>query len=157
MGTTSGRPGAEQAGAIIADYHFPQTPALIWRALTDPALLARWLMPNDILPVVGHRFTFQAQPVPGWDGVVRCEVLAAVPPRLLRYSWRGGSQELSGYGHRLDTTVTWTLTPAADGGTDVRLCHDGFTAGDAAAHRGLGEGWRTNCPARLAQVLAAIS
>ncbi len=85
-------------------------PPAVWRALTEPALLARWLMENDIRPEVGHRFTFRAPPVAGWDGVVHCEVLEVDAPRRLRYTWRGGADDIQGYGTRIDTVVTWTLT-----------------------------------------------
>ena len=78
--------------SIEVDYELPQPPEKVWRTLTEPALLARWLMQNDIKPVVGHKFTFQAEPIPGqWDGRVDCEVLAVEPLRLLRYSWQGGT------------------------------------------------------------------
>jgi uncharacterized protein YndB with AHSA1/START domain len=113
-------------------------PARVWQALTDPALLARWLMPNDFQPVVGHHFTFrtQARPEAGFSGVVHCQVLAIAPERLLRISWRGG---------RLDTTVTWTLAPEGHG-TRLFLEHDGFDPDDPiqqSAYRIMGAGWRS--------------
>ena len=143
--------------AIVADYDFPQSPAKVWRVLTEPDLLTAWLMPNDIRPVVGHRFTFRAQPVPGWDGVVHCEVLDAEPHRLLRYSWRGGSRDIQGYGHVLDTVVTWTLTPTAEGGTRLHLVHEGFTPADAFAYENMGNGWRSHLAARLTRILAELA
>jgi uncharacterized protein YndB with AHSA1/START domain len=55
--------------------------------------LARWLMPNDFKPVVGHAFTFRTEPVPqhGFDGIAACEVLELEAPRLmiLGGGWRG--------------------------------------------------------------------
>jgi uncharacterized protein YndB with AHSA1/START domain len=102
-------------------------------------------MPNDFAPVVGHRFNFRTRPIGNFDGVVHCEVLACEPPRLLRYSWCGGSDADPAKGSRLDTEVTWTLTPVA-GGTHVRMEHDGFMlqgrlrlSGDAAR---MGQGAR---------------
>ena len=55
--------------AIRTDSFFPHPPEKVWRALTDPQLLAAWLMPNDFEPRVGHRFTFRTDPVPahGFD------------------------------------------------------------------------------------------
>ena len=96
----------------------------IWLALTDSSTIAKWLMPNDFEARVGHRFTFTTRPMGDWDGVVQCEVLDCDPPRLLRYSWRGGSDS-NKYGSRLDSVVTWTLTPTRDG-THVRMEHSGF-------------------------------
>ena len=65
--------------SIVTDSFLPHPPAKVWNALTDPALLAAWLMPNDFVPALGHRFTFQTEPVPaqGFDGVIRCEVLTS--------------------------------------------------------------------------------
>ena len=113
-------------------------------------------MANDIQPVVGHRFTFRAQPVPGWDGRVDCEVLVAEPERRLRYSWRGGSDDLQGYGRRLDTTVTWTLTPTPAGGTRVLLEHEGFRDEDTFAYENMGNGWRSNVARALEKVVAEL-
>ena len=142
--------------SIVVDYELPRPPEKVWRALTEPALLAAWLMDNDIAPVVGHRFTFRAPPAPGWDGVVQCEVLAVEAHRRLQYSWRGGSDALEGYGGRLDTVVTWTLTPTASGGTTLRLEHSGFAPRNAFAFENMGKGWRSHMAPRLEKVLAAL-
>jgi uncharacterized protein YndB with AHSA1/START domain len=133
---------------IRVDQFLGHPPAKVWRALTDPALLARWLMPNDFQPVVGHRFTFTTEPRPaqGFDGVVHCEVLALDPERELRISWRGG---------RLESTVTWTLAPEGRG-TRLFLAHDGFDPDDAIqqhARRIMGGGWRSEVLTALAVVL----
>ena len=57
----------------------------------------------------------------------------------------------------LDTVVTWTLTPSPDGGTHLRLVHDGFTAADAFGLETMGNGWRTHVGRRLEQVLATVA
>lgn len=137
--------------AITADYEFPQTPSKVWRALTDPALISAWLMPTDFRPVVGHRFTFRAQPMPHWDGVVQCEVLEVDEPHRLRYSWKGGMGEFA-----LDTIVTWTLTATDAGGTRVHLEHAGFLPTNAYALEGMGKGWRGHIAERLKQAIAAL-
>lgn len=127
--------------SIIVEYDLPAPPAKVWRTLTEPALLARWLMANDIAPVVGHRFSFRARPMGDWDGTVACEVLAVEPERLLRYSWRGGSGA-----NVLDTVVTWRLTPSASGGTLLHLEHAGFSDTPGVpfdAFTIMGEGWRS--------------
>ena len=126
-------PGNTQS--IVVEYDLPYPPEKVWRALAEPELLARWLMPNDIKPEVGHRFTFRAAPVPGWDGIVHCEVLVVEPHRRLRYSWRGGSDRLKEYGAPLDTVATWTLARTASGGTHLRLDHDGFPLEILRFHR----------------------
>lgn len=145
---------AKQKESIIVEYELPEPPEKVWRALTDPALLEKWLMPNDIRPVVGHRFNFRAQPVAGWDGTVHCEVLEVVQERRLVYTWRGGAPKVDGYGHEVDTVVTWELSPAADGGTHLRLKHSGFDP-DSFAFKAMGQGWRSKIAERIAQILSA--
>ena len=124
--------------SIVVDYTFNEPPALVWRALTQPALLTQWLMENDIQPIVGHKFNFRAKPMGDWNGVVNCEVLEVDEPNKLVYTWQGGSDEDS---KRLDTTVTWTLTPTPTGGTLLNLVHHGFQPDDYALQI-MGQGWR---------------
>lgn len=138
--------------SIRTDTFLAHPPERVWRALTDPGVLASWLMPNDFEPRVGHRFTFRTDPVPaqGFDGVVRCEVLALEPPRRLAISWAGGSL--------LETTVTWSLVPEGSG-TRLFLTHDGFDDGDPQqqlTRRILGSGWRGHLLSRLDEALAAM-
>jgi uncharacterized protein YndB with AHSA1/START domain len=129
--------------------HLPDPPEVVWQALTDPAALSEWLMPvQDFSAVVGCRFRLTAKPMPGWDGIVDCEVLEVDEGRLLSYSWRGTRMTKS-------TTVTWTLTAADDGGTELRLDHRGFTGVGGSIlrvmHRG---GWRKFVARGLADHLA---
>src|ERR1700683_5256979 len=78
---------------IIRNY--PHPPSMVWRAITDPKLVARWTVtgqggrPVGFTPIVGSKFQLVVQPVPGWRGVVYCEVLEVDDQRLLRYTWRG--------------------------------------------------------------------
>ncbi|MEO0649743.1 MAG: SRPBCC domain-containing protein [Planctomycetota bacterium] len=95
---------------------YPHPPALLWRALTDSELLGQWLMPNDFQAEVGHRFTFRTDPGPGFDGIVRCEVLELEPERLLAISWVGGP---------VDTVVRFQLEAVA-GGARLQVEQSGF-------------------------------
>lgn len=108
--------------AVVVDCDLDHPPEKVWRALTEPELLAAWLLPNDIKAEEGRRFTLRG--APGTDRPVDCEVLAAEPPRLLRYSWRGRDAEA----RPLDTVVTFTLDGTAAGGTRLRIVHSGFGA-----------------------------
>lgn len=135
-------------GVIRADHYLAHPPRRVWRALTDSELLARWLMPNDFKPVVGHRFTFHTTPRPeqGFDGAVRCEVLDLQPERLVRLSWRSG---------RLDSTVTWTLV-AEGRGTRLFVEHAGFDPDDPVqlhAYTVMGGGWRSHVLRSLSELL----
>jgi uncharacterized protein YndB with AHSA1/START domain len=133
--------------SFVIDYELAQAPSKVWRVLTEPELLKRWLMENDIRPVVGHKFTFRAQPQPWWDGVVHCEILEVEPESRLRYSWRGGA---------LDTMVTWTLRPSKTGGTFLRLEHTGFSDKDQFAYKGMSEGWAGKIADRLKELVATL-
>jgi uncharacterized protein YndB with AHSA1/START domain len=140
---------------IVVEYDFPHPPEKVWRVLTEPDLLAKWLMPNDIQAVVGHAFTFHTQPVPGFDGIAHCQVLVAEPYRRLSYSWRGGSHELHGYGAYIDTVVTWTLTPTSAGGTHLRLEHGGFAPEVSETFDIMDKGWR-RLDDSMGRVLATV-
>jgi uncharacterized protein YndB with AHSA1/START domain len=136
---------------ITIEYRLPHPPAKVWRALTESSLLARWLMPNDFRAEVGHHFQFRAPPMPGWDGIVRCEVTAVQPPERLSFTWVGGSKEA---GSLLDTTVTWTLRATTDGGTILRLEHAGFLPANKFALDGMSRGWGGPIRQRLEELLA---
>jgi uncharacterized protein YndB with AHSA1/START domain len=55
--------------SLVIEREMPHPPEKVWRALTQSALLAEWLMQNDFAPKVGHRFNFRAPPMPHWNGV----------------------------------------------------------------------------------------
>jgi uncharacterized protein YndB with AHSA1/START domain len=122
--------------SIVVERVLPHPVQKVWRALTQPELVARWLMENDFALERGHRFRFRATPVAGWSGVTNCEVLEIEPSRRLVYSWGDGSESASG----LRTIVTWTLTEEA-GGTRVRMEQSGFRPEDEAGFKGMGSGW----------------
>lgn len=128
---------------IVVDEVFPHAPELIWKTLTTGELIGRWLMaPTGFAPVVGTRFTFQTKAAGAWDGVIHCEVLEAIPNQRLVYAWRGGDEGNVGYGSRLDTVVTWTLSPV-EGGTRLRLVHAGFvTPRNDSAFTTMSGGWQ---------------
>lgn len=108
---------------IVVECDLPEPPEKVWRALTEPEIVAAWLLPNDIKAETGHRFSLGAE-----DSNIDCTVLEAEPGRLLRYSWReqgiSGTGETSGF----DSVVTFELARTISGGTHLRVVHDGFTA-----------------------------
>ncbi len=109
---------------VICEYRY--SPTRVWRAVTDPALVPLWTAtgqggrPVGFAAAVGTRFQFVAKPMPGWSGVVECEVLEAREPSLLRYSWVGDAK-----GDDV-TQVTYRLEPH-NGGTRFTCEHTGFT------------------------------
>jgi uncharacterized protein YndB with AHSA1/START domain len=133
---------------IVVDEIFPHAPETIWKTLTTGDLIGRWLMkPTGFEPVPGKRFTFQTKAGGAWDGVIHCEVLEVKPNQRLVYAWKGGHEANVGYGAKLDTTVTWTLT-RVDTGTRLRLVHAGFvTPRNESALKTMSEGWKKVVPA----------
>lgn len=81
----------------------------VWRALTDPDLIARWLMPNDFRLEAGRRFAIDSDPIRqgGLGGTRHCEVLAFDDGKMLRIAWTAAHQDMSG----LDSAVTFTVAP----------------------------------------------
>ena len=124
--------GPEQTRSVIIEKTFPHSPEKLWRALTDPSVLAQWLLSNDFEPVVGRQFQFRNEPVAKWDGVIDCKVLALDPPSSLSYSWRALG---------LESIVRFTLTPTGNG-THLRMEHSGFRADQDAAYQGANYGWQ---------------
>jgi uncharacterized protein YndB with AHSA1/START domain len=88
-------------------------PEKVWRALTLPEFVGRWLAPGDIRPQEGHAFSLK-----GEDGAIECAVVEAKPPHVLGYSWReeGGP----------DSLVRFHLAGTEAGGTRLTIVHSGF-------------------------------
>jgi uncharacterized protein YndB with AHSA1/START domain len=131
--------------SVIVEREFPHPPEKVWRALSESALIEQWLMKNDFQPVAGHAFTLRADPVPNWNGLINCKVIAAEPGKTLSYTW-------STMGH--ESVVTFTLTPT-DPGTHVRMEQSGFRADQQAAYKGATYGWQ-NFFGGLERVVAGL-
>ena len=87
-----------QTESISFEFDLPHAPEKVWRALTDPVLLAEWLLPVVGLELEpGAAFTFKTQPYPGWDGTVNCRFLEIEAHRKLSYTWVVGDMR-----HRRD-------------------------------------------------------
>jgi uncharacterized protein YndB with AHSA1/START domain len=138
--------------SIVIERVMPHPPEKIWRALTQGPLIEEWLMKNDFQPVVGHKFNFRADPMPGWNGVTDCEVLIVEPNKRLSYSWNASGDEAA---NGLKTVVTWTLKPVK-GGTLLRMEQSGFRAQDEHFYRGAGFGWK-KMVATLERVIAELA
>jgi uncharacterized protein YndB with AHSA1/START domain len=123
---------------VELDQFIESPPQEVWKALTDPALLALWLMPNDFEPRVGKRFTFVADCPTAWEGDVACEVLELVPNERMVWSWQTSGMERP-------TRVVFELSASGDG-TRLRLRHAGEA--DEGVARDLEGGW----PRKLASL-----
>jgi uncharacterized protein YndB with AHSA1/START domain len=134
------QPRIKPAGtrSLVVEREMPHPPEKVWRALSEGPLIEEWLMKNDFQPRVGHRFNFRAEPVPHWNGVTDCEVLAVEPKERLSYSWNASGEEAAG---GLKTVVTWTLTPTM-GGTHVRMEQAGLLPREEANDQSATYGWQ---------------
>ena len=127
---------------ISVDQFIAAPPAKVWRALTEPELLARWWAAGDIAATVGHRFHLE---MPGW-GAVPCEVVEVEPERRFVYTFTE------------NWTLVWRLVPEG-AGTRLFLDHSGFDLDDKRsrdAFERMGPGWRDTVLPRLAGVVADI-
>jgi uncharacterized protein YndB with AHSA1/START domain len=135
-----------QTESISFEFELHHSPEKVWRALTDPVLLAEWLLPVIGLELEpGAEFMFKTQPYPGWDGVVNCRILEIEAQRKLSYTWTVPF---------LDTVVTFTLTPTASG-TRLSLVQSGFKPDQKRESGGARYGW-TMMGGKLVDLLARI-
>ncbi len=131
----------DEIRSIVVEREIAHPPEKVWRTLTQPHLIAEWLMKADFAPVVGHRFDFRED----W-GSIDCEVLEVEPHKELSYSWDAMG---------LESVVTWTLTPSGTG-THLRMEQRGFRPDQEQAYQGARFGW-ARFFGNLEQVLARIA
>ena len=129
---------ATETRSVVIERQIPHPPEKIWRALTQPHLLAEWLMKNDFVPTVGHRFQLRGD----W-GHADCKVLEIQPDKTLSYTWDAMG---------LESVVTFTLTPIGTG-THLRVEQAGFRKDMAQAFAGATYGWQ-NFLGKLEQLVA---
>ncbi len=131
--TATDKTARSQTESIAFEFDLPHSPEKVWRALTEPALLAEWLLPVfDLKLERGAAFTFKTQPVGGWDGVVQCRIAELETYRKLSYDWGVGD---------MATVVTFTLTPTTSG-TRLNLVHSGFKPDQKKNFGGARYGWK---------------
>jgi uncharacterized protein YndB with AHSA1/START domain len=124
-----------QTDAVRFEFDLRHSPAKVWRALTDPALLSEWLLPCVGLSLEpGAAFAFRKEPLPGWDGIVNCRILEIDEPRKLSYTWVVGDMAI-------DTVVTFTLEPTSSG-TRLSIVQSGFRPDQKQNFGGARYGWR---------------
>jgi uncharacterized protein YndB with AHSA1/START domain len=138
-------PGS-QVESIAFEFDLPHPPEKVWRALTEPALLAEWLLPVfDLELEPGAAFLFKTQAYPGWDGTVNCQFIEIELHRKLSYTWNVPF---------LETVVTFTLTPTASG-TRLDLVQSGFKPEQKRESGGARYGWKM-MGEKLVDLLARI-
>ena len=96
---------------IVLRQHITASPEAVWKALSDPADLERWLCEHADVSLHDGQYAFWGRFDPSGAGGQR--LLEADPPRTLRYVWPLGV---------LDGQVELALEPD-DAGTSVTLTH----------------------------------
>ena len=95
---------SESIESVVVECDLPDPPEKVWRALTEPQLVAAWLLPAE-------------------PSRVDCRVIESKPHRLLRYAWSDGSD--------VDSVVTFELHRTVTDGTRLRVVHTGFSEAGA--------------------------
>ena len=121
---------------VTVEREFAHPPERLWRALTQPHLIAEWLMKNDFVAEVGHRFDLTGD----WGGVLDCEVLSIDPGRALSYRWDYVHDDPA---FDLRSVVSFELEPTP-AGTFLRMEQTGFRPEQKQASGGATYGWRQN-------------
>jgi len=86
--------------SVIVECELPDPPEKVWRALTEPDLVAEWLTADEPAPI-------------------EREVVLEEPHRLLRLAWRDGGE--------VESLVTFELERTSTGGTNLRVVHTGIS------------------------------
>lgn len=135
--------------AIEIGSFFPQPPAVVWRALTEPGLLELWLMRSiGFSATVGTHFILV---VPSQSSAeIACEVLAVRAGEQLTFSWVDLRAE-----RPARWVLDWTIREQGRG-TRLLLTQTGFdieNKREKMARNALERGWRRTAMGRLADVL----
>ena len=133
--TVTDKTARSQTESLSFELELRHSPEKVWRALTDPVLLAEWLLPvveRKLELAPGAAFTLKTQPFPDWDGTVNCRFVEIEAQRKLSYTWG-----IPG----MDTVVTFTLTPTASG-TRLSLVQAGFRPDQKQERGGARYGWK---------------
>ena len=125
---------ATEVQTVTVERAIAHPPEKLWRALTQPHLIAEWLMNNDFSPEIGHRFQLRGE----WGGVLDCEVLEIAPYETLSYTWDFANDDPA---FALKSVVTFTLTPT-EAGTLLRVEQTGFRPEQKQAFGGARLGWQ---------------
>jgi len=127
-------------GEVVLERTLRADAETVWRFLTEPALLGAWLAGGLLEPRLGGRVAldFRLLDCPGREGAsgtVAGVVTACDPPRRLAYSWDESGEARP---PAQCSEIAFELSPAAGGGTHLRLVHRRASPKEAA---GLAAGW----------------
>ena len=90
---------SDSVDSVIVECELPDPPEKVWRALTEPELVAEWLTADE-------------------PASLEHEVVLEEPHHLLRLAWRDGRD--------VESLVTFELERTSTGGTNLRVVHTGI-------------------------------
>ena len=142
------------AGSLRLERVVAATPERVFRAWTTPDEMKAWSCPEGYRlervvsePRPGGAFELAMVGPEGESHTAHGRYRVVEPPRRLVYTWDWREE-----GQRMgETVVTVEFVDAPEGGTRVRVTHEGFPA--AEARDGHVEGW-TGCLDKLVARLA---
>jgi len=109
---------------IMIEIEVPVPPDRAWQAVTDPAEVTEWFA--DVTPVDGIGSPYG---IDFGDGsAVEGRVKVLDPGRRVAYSWAWAGEDGGPV-----TLVTWEVEPRGEGGSLIRLTHDGWSEAGADA------------------------
>jgi uncharacterized protein YndB with AHSA1/START domain len=121
---------------VTFERHYAQPPSVVWRALTDPGEVSRWLDDAAIDLRIGGRFDIHFS-----DGEMHGVIDELDPGRVLGYSWHEGRDDVS--------HVRWELA-GDESGTHMTLVHTRLAM---TSRSGFAAGWHHHLE-RLTTLLA---
>ncbi len=114
MSMTDGPSRSAVEGELVTEAILDAAQAKVWRALTEPEIVADWLGSAGFEARAMPRF---AIPPEADRPAIDCEILTADPPDRLSYAWREDAGQ--------DSVVTFELSPAGPDRTRLRIGHRG--------------------------------
>ena len=114
---------------VVIERALPGSINLVWRYLTEPQLLSRWLAGGTVERRKGGsiHLDFDLIDCPGREaihGTMSGVISVCDPPRRLTYSWNEGAANRSrGPAIEPISTVTFELTELGDASTHLKVTH----------------------------------
>ncbi|WP_051367378.1 SRPBCC domain-containing protein [Hamadaea tsunoensis] len=110
---------------IVLDVDLPHPPERVWRALTDPDVLAGWFMSTDLVARTGGRHQAYPAGTPGFTGPFDIEVDEVIPVERLAMRWTGD---------QLHAQVVWELERTG-AGCRLHVAQSGFLGVNGTVRR----------------------
>jgi uncharacterized protein YndB with AHSA1/START domain len=116
---------------IVKEAVVAASPAAVWRAWTEPAVIAEFFAPRaNVDLAIGGRYEllFLLDGPAGQQGSEGCTILSYIPGEMLSFSWNAPPKFAQARGQH--TWVVVQLEALPDSRTRVRLTHYGFGRGE---------------------------